>query len=123
MNILRKLWNKLSGKKANTTIALEMKFHKETNPYGTHGTLVASSKEQGLVNASVRFVFLGVTVPPPLTPEMINFIWEEAAAQGYIAHTLLAYGRVIVTDPNASNQFLVSAKQRQQDAGKLIPIR
>lgn len=122
MSILRKILNKLSGR-SNTGISLEIKFHKETNLYGMHGRLVASSKELGLVNASIRFVFVGITTPPPLSLELFNYIWEEAKAQGYTPQSLLVYGNVMETNPNAASQLLVTAKQRQQDAAKLIPAR
>lgn len=121
MFTLKKLWNKITGKKS--TLQLEIKFHKEATPHGSHGRIEVSSKERNLKNANILFVFVGVSVPPPLTPEVMNYIWEEAQAQGFTPHTLLVYGRVLVTDTANTHQFLVSARVRQKEATRILATR
>lgn len=121
MSVLRRIINKLTGRKS--TIQLEIKFHKEATPYGSHGRIEVSSKERNLKNANILFVFVGVSSPPALTPEVMNYIWEEAKAQGFTPHSLLVYGRVLTTDAVNAHQFLVSARVRQEEAMRTFAAR
>lgn len=81
--------------KRNTirSVDLEIKFHKQTNAYGEHGTMVVSHVKQGLREVAVRFVFVGLTTPPKLDHRMFTYLWEEARNQGYIPHEIKTYGR------------------------------
>ena len=72
---------------------MEVRFHKDANRFGEHGTLVASHVGQRIDNKPVRFVFVGMTTPPKLTLEIHHYIWEQAKAQGYIPHDLQTYGK------------------------------
>lgn len=72
---------------------LEIRFHKEANRFGEHGTLVATHIRQGIDKQPIRFVFVGMARPPKLTLELHTYIWEEAKAQGYIPHDLQTYGK------------------------------
>jgi hypothetical protein len=72
---------------------LEIRFHKEANRFGEHGTLVASHIRQGIDTKPVRFVFVGMATPPKLTLELHTYIWEQAKAQGYLPHDLQTYGK------------------------------
>ena len=85
---------------------LELRFHKEANLYGEHGTLVVSHVKQGITEMPVRFVFVGVATPPKLDRVLFNYIWEEARTQGYIPHSLRTYGKENEID---SSKALVSA--------------
>jgi hypothetical protein len=78
-------------------LGLEIAFHKQANLYGTHGVLVASHRDQKLANHPVRFVFVGLSEAPPLTPIIMNYIWEEARAQGYVPLKLMSYGHILET--------------------------
>ena len=80
------------GRKAKQ-FELELRFHKEANFFGEHGTINVSHIKQNLVEKPVRFVFVGITTPPKLDRILFNFIWEEAKAQGYTPHHLLTYGK------------------------------
>jgi hypothetical protein len=72
---------------------LEVRFHKDANRFGEHGTLIGSHVRQGLDMEPIRFVFVGMATPPKLTLELHIYIWEEAIAQGYIPHDLQTYGK------------------------------
>lgn len=79
-------------KRANPLDVLEVRFHKDANPFGEHGTIVASHVRQNLNNYPVRFVFLGMVKPPPLTLELHQWLYEEAKAQGYMPTEIRTYG-------------------------------
>lgn len=83
---------KLLGRNKNAFDKLELRFHKQANVYGEHGTINVTHVKQGLVETSVRFVFIGVTTPPKMDRNTVNYIWEEALAQGYIPHFIESYG-------------------------------
>lgn len=72
---------------------LEIRFHKDANRFGEHGTLVASHIRQNLDKEPIRFVFLGMATPPKLTLELHSYICEEAKAQGYIPYDIQTYGK------------------------------
>lgn len=71
---------------------MEVKFHKAANFFGEHGTICVTHVKQNLREVPVRFVFVGITTPPPLTLALMAYVWEEAKAQGYIPHDLQTYG-------------------------------
>jgi hypothetical protein len=89
---MKNLINKLLGRSGYPYEQLEIRFHKQANPYGEHGTIVVTHVKQGLVEVPVRFVFVGVTTPPKLDVNTFLRIWEEAKAQGYIPHHFATYG-------------------------------
>jgi len=94
---------------------MEIRFHKDANRFGEHGTLVASHVAQKIDNKPVRFVFVGMTTPPKLTLEIHHYIWEQAKAQGYIPHDLQTYGKecevVDTSKPTIMANVSVIAKQ------------
>lgn len=112
---LSKLFRKLFGGKKPVN-ELEIAFHKDANQYGTHGTLRASHKAQRIDKASIRFVFVGVAVPPPLSPEIFAYIWERANAEGYIPTELMTYGRVIEVSSVDSAKYLTSPERRRMES-------
>jgi hypothetical protein len=86
------LWVHRSHRK-QTINDLEIRFHKDANVFGEHGTINVTHVRQGLVENTVRFVIVGLTTPPNLSKEVFNLIWEAAKAQGYIPHHIVTYGR------------------------------
>lgn len=114
MTFFRNLAKQLFGTSFET-IDLKIAFHKEANVYGTHGVLRASNIELGLENANVRFVFVGMSTPPPMTPRIFQYLWEEAKAQGFLPQELTKYGNVLITDTSMTSKFLVSAEQKQKE--------
>ena len=72
---------------------LEVRFHKEANFFGEHGTLNASHHKQELKETNIRFVLVGLTTPPKLDLFTFVFLWEAAKEQGYIPHALVTYGK------------------------------
>lgn len=76
-------------------IDLKIAFHKDANPFGTHGILKADHVDQKLKDHPVRFVFIGASKPPVLTPRILSYLWEEARAQGYQPQSLESYGTPI----------------------------
>ncbi len=78
---------------AQSACELEVRFHKQANVFGEHGTICVTHVKQGLVETPVRFVFVGLTTPPKLDLFTYVYIWEEAKAQGYIPHHVVTYGK------------------------------
>jgi len=70
---------------------LAIKFDTEAAQYAHHGNIVVTCRSKGLVNASIRFAFVGVEVPPALSKEIFNHIWDEAQRQGYVPHFIRNY--------------------------------
>lgn len=92
--LLTNLFTFLFGKpKKHISTDLEIKFHKDANFFGEHGTINVSHVRLGLVETPVRFVFAGVTTPPRLDLTTYIRIWEEARAQGFVPHHLVTYGK------------------------------
>jgi hypothetical protein len=67
---------------------LEIKFDTDTSGLPHHGNIVVTHREKGLVNASVRYSFVGMEAAPPLSKEIFLHIVEEAERQGYEFHHL-----------------------------------
>lgn len=92
--IIANIFNFLFGKsKGHISTALEIKFYKEANYFGEHGTINVTHKRFGLEEQTVRFVFCGVTTPPRLDLATYIRIWTEAEHQGFIPHYLVTYGK------------------------------
>lgn len=111
MTIMRDIARKLFGRSIEI-IDLRIAFHKDANFYGTHGHIIATHVDHGLMDEEVRFVFLGVSKPPALTPHIVNFIWEEAKAKGFIPHSISSYGHVLRTHSSLNPRDIVSAERR-----------
>lgn len=114
MSIARTIARRVFGKSIQVN-DLKIAFHKEANLYGTHGLLTASHVDQGLKNVPVRFVFVGMSEPPAMTPVIVDYIWEEAKAQGYVPHALSAYGLVLATHTGLAPRDLISQERRQAE--------
>lgn len=72
---------------------LRIEFHKEARHFGEHGKIRVSHRKQNIDDQIVVFVFPDTVTPPPLDPSLIDYIWDQASAQGYIATSLIEYGR------------------------------
>lgn len=90
-----KLFSIFGRKRVNPFAALEVRFHKEANLFGEHGTMVVTHVKQNLIEKPVRFVFVGLSTPPKLTLDLHTYLWEEARAQGYVPHELQTYGKEV----------------------------
>jgi hypothetical protein len=118
-NIARQIARNLLGKSIEV-VDLKIAFHKDANIYGEHGTLRASHVTQGLKDQDVRFVFIGTTEPPALTPRIFEYIWEEARAQGFIPTALTGYGKVLATATNIKPAQLISEERRVAERGDVL---
>lgn len=72
---------------------LRIEFHKEARHFGEHGKLRVSHRKQNIDDKIVAFVFPDLTTPPHLDPSLVNYIWDQAAAKGYIVQCMVEYGR------------------------------
>lgn len=68
---------------------LEVRFYTAAAADGSHGRIRVSHRRLGLVERDVNFVFVGLTTPPDLTPELLVHVFSEARAQGYVPHALV----------------------------------
>lgn len=106
MKLIHKILAAIFGK-SYQVIDLKLAFHKDANLYGHHGYLLASHRAQKLEDTAIRFVFIGLTHPPVMTPRIMEYVWEEARSQGYIPHALVSYGNVLQTTYEANPDMLV----------------
>lgn len=72
------------GRKQAKIDGLKMAFYTDAAEHGWHGKILVSSRRRGLERAVVNFVFVGMTEPPALTPALMEHIWTEAKAQGFV---------------------------------------
>lgn len=70
---------------------LEVKFDTDASQHAHHGNIVVTCRSKGLVNASIRFAFVGMETPPPLSKDIFDHIWTQAERQGYIPHFIRNY--------------------------------
>lgn len=67
---------------------IKIVFDTDTAGLGHHGTIVATNRSKGMVNAMVRYSFIGMEVPPALSREIFNHIVDEASRNGWEFHHL-----------------------------------
>jgi hypothetical protein len=72
------------GRKQAKIDGLKMAFYTDAAEHGWHGKILVTSRRRGLERVVVNFVFVGMTEPPALTPELMRHIWTEAKAQGFV---------------------------------------
>lgn len=72
------------GRKQAKIDGLKMAFYTDAAEHGWHGKILVSSRRRGLERTVVNFVFVGMTEPPALTPALMEHIWTEAKAQGFV---------------------------------------
>lgn len=88
------LIQKLLGQAPARINRLDVKFGTDANYFGEHGKIVVTNKKLGLEEATVPFVFVGLTTPLPMDPDTMNYIWDQAEQQGYIPIRITQYGRM-----------------------------
>lgn len=116
MSAIRSILRTVFGKSWEI-IDLEIAFHKRANLYGEHGRILASHRAENIDGEPVRFVFVGLSSPPPMTPRILEYIWEEARAQGFIPHAMITYGAVLQTTPDLVPNDLVREALRNAQQG------
>lgn len=72
-------------------LVMEVLFAEETNEWGTHGEIFATNIERKIIKKPIRFCFKGMNSAPPLTPEILDYIFKSAQYQGYIPYELISY--------------------------------
>ena len=103
-------------------LGLAVKFYHDAIPYGSHGTVCASSNIHGIVRENIPFVFLGISTPPTLSLETMQYIISEAKHYGYNVHHIVSYGEAnaIKVEP----QIYRSKKSKEPEIAKAeIPNR
>ncbi|BBU33410.1 hypothetical protein BTHE68_71440 (plasmid) [Burkholderia sp. THE68] len=84
------MFTKLFSARKQTKIGdLQILFFVDAAPHGSHGKIRVSHRKLGLVERAVNWVAVGVTTAPEPTPSLLEHIWREAYAQGYVPHTLV----------------------------------
>lgn len=121
MSFIRNLARKYLGKSFEIN-DLVIAFHKEANLYGTHGHLRATHIDQNIKDAPVRFVFIGMTRPPELTPTILTYIWEEARAKGYVPHGIHSYGHAIDLKSAKMDDIISPERRSAEDASYLTSV-
>lgn len=116
MSAIRSLLRTVFGKSWEIC-DLEIAFHKRANLYGEHGRILASHRAENIDGEPVRFVFVGLSSPPPMTPRILEYIWEEARAQGFTPHAMITYGAVLQTTPDLVPNDLVREALRNAQQG------
>ena len=114
MSVARAIARRLFGRSIEV-LDLEIAFHKQANHYGTHGVIIASHKDHRLNNQPVRFVFVGMSEPPAMTPRIIEYIWEEACAQGFVPTSIQSYGSVLNAHVGLPSRALIKHQLRQTE--------
>lgn len=81
-------------------------FYKEASEYAEHFRLRVTNRTLKISDVVVPGAFVGMTKPPRLDVETLNYIFETARAQGYVPHHLEAYQLVDVTVPPLTQENL-----------------
>jgi len=66
-------------------------FYHDAAYHGDHGTIFVSSRGRGLVDVPVKFVFAGLSNPPKLDLQTMQYIWEQALEQGFVPQHIVTY--------------------------------
>lgn len=77
--------------KEKTVYDLQIAFHRQSAGMRVHGQLTVTNREFNLDNRPINFSFIGVAVPPLMTPDVVYHLWMEAVNQGYIPHAIYSY--------------------------------
>ncbi len=100
----------LFGNKKNT-INLPVYWHKECADHGVHGTIYADNIAEGIKNEPVRFFFKDITDLPVMTPELLEFLFDDMKRYGWVPISLRSYATVfaVMPTPRARSQAVVSS--------------
>lgn len=91
--------NKLFGKNKEAKFDFDVKFHHDANGLPEHGTIYADHVQKNQKNAPIRFTFGDIPKIPNLTPDLLAYIFEKAADQGYVVHCLRSYANIFTVQP------------------------
>lgn len=81
---------KLLGKKDNMP---EVLFGEAAAQYGEHGVLIGRWPRNGYKKeVTIGFAYPGSTLPPPVTPQQIEHLFQRAREAGIFPVKLYAYG-------------------------------
>lgn len=97
---------------------LTVLFYKDALLHGHHGAILANSVLHRFESTLVRFVFPGLTEAPEMTPELMEHIWNRAAAAGFEALSLKAYGTKISARTSPTPAGAVSTLRREAEDAK-----
>lgn len=103
------------GRKQAKIDGLKMAFYTDAAEHGWHGKILVTSRRRGLERVVVNFVFIGMTEPPALTPALMEHIWTEAKAQGFVPFEIvdaLEVNKAPVLTPEAPLAPAVTAPRR-----------
>ena len=75
-----------------------VRFYRDAAAHGSHGKIVVNSKQHDLLDREVSFVFEGMTNPPKMSPQVLQYVWEQALEQGYVPQHLVRYHHVMVVN-------------------------
>lgn len=78
-----------SNRKETKIGDLQILFYVDAAAHGSHGRIRVTHRKRGLTERVVHWVAVGVTTAPDLTPSLMEHIWREAYAQGYVPHALV----------------------------------
>lgn len=120
MQLIRKIAQLLGFKQKRRYVMGEVniKFYKEANYFGEHGKIVVTRVKDGLYEVPVSFVFMGMTTPPKMSDQAINFIFDEARHQGFIPHYIEQYGSS--NNPHANPIDKLVIKTPELDSNNLL---
>lgn len=90
------------GRKQAKIDGLKMAFYTDAAAEGSHGKILVSSRRRGLDHVPVNFVFIGMVQPPALTPTLMEHIWTEAKAQGFVPFEIVGALEVNEAPPVAA---------------------
>lgn len=98
----------LKKKQEHKAYDLEIRFHTEAARHGRHGQIQVSHVRKGIKHRVVNFVIVGFTQPPQVTPGLMQYIWDEAKAQGYVPHEFVGALEINEADDDLSGSDTLS---------------
>jgi hypothetical protein len=97
------------GRKQAKIDGLKMAFYTDAAADGSHGKILVTSRRRGLEREVVNFVFVGMTAPPALTPALMEHIWTEAKAQGFVPFEIVGALEVNAAPSKENAQTVILA--------------
>lgn len=71
-----------------------VRFYKDAIHFPEHGRITVTHHTLKVRDLDVQFAFEGMSTPPALNPTSLNYIFEQAKAQGYIPYEIISYQMV-----------------------------
>lgn len=118
LTIMKKLLSFLSKKKPAPAPLFDIVFYSDKPDYGTHGYIHAECVQRGIHKPTdVRFCFVGMSKPPVLTIDIITLLFNEAANQGFVVHSLKTYGLAVRRQQPTNMGSVISDSRRMAESG------